>query len=251
MSEDTQRFCFVVCPIGAPGSDIRERSDAVLDEIIKPALEPKPRNFRVERANDDPTPGSIPQSIIGKIFEADLVVADLTGSNANVMYELAVRHATGKPFVHIIADDEGLPFDISAMNTIFFAAKLAGRSKVVKQLQEATDKAMEKAELDNPIRDYQHLLQLRGSATPDDYAVADALSEMRSLAAEVRSELRRAREPLGTISNLRATVPYDVPLSAAVSPPLAGKIVYAESGSLRSGRVPVDGVVNDSGSISF
>jgi len=95
------KFCFVISPIGEPESTDRRRSDGILDEVIKPGMGP-PDRYHVERADHDKSPGIVTESIIGKLLDADLVVADLTGVNPNVMYELALRHATGKPVVQIM-----------------------------------------------------------------------------------------------------------------------------------------------------
>jgi hypothetical protein len=102
-------FCFIISPIGNPESEERNRADGILDEIIRPALEPQ---YRVERADHDKSPGIVTEAIIGKLIDADLVVADLTGHNPNVFYELAIRHATGMPIVQVIESGNNLPFDI-------------------------------------------------------------------------------------------------------------------------------------------
>lgn len=47
-----------------------------------------------------------------------MVVADLTGDNANVFYELAVRHAIRKPYVQIIKLGDKIPFDVTGVRTI-------------------------------------------------------------------------------------------------------------------------------------
>ena len=47
-------------------------------------------------------PGSITTQIVDQILTAALVVADLTGHNANVLYELAIRHVVRKPVVQLI-----------------------------------------------------------------------------------------------------------------------------------------------------
>jgi hypothetical protein len=39
------------------------------------------------------------------LLEADLVIADLTTNNANVYYELSLRHAIGKPVIHMAAEE--------------------------------------------------------------------------------------------------------------------------------------------------
>jgi hypothetical protein len=48
---------------------------------------------------DIASPGSITDYIINQLIDADLMVANLTGPNPNVLYELAVRHAANKPIV--------------------------------------------------------------------------------------------------------------------------------------------------------
>src|SRR5437667_12700634 len=50
---------------------------------------------------------------------ARVVVADLTGLNANVFYELGIRHAARKPVV-LISETEPLPFDTGQLRTVMF-----------------------------------------------------------------------------------------------------------------------------------
>jgi hypothetical protein len=45
-------------------------------------------------------------------------VADLTGGNPNVFYELAIRHGLKKPFIHMIEAAESIPFDNAQVRTI-------------------------------------------------------------------------------------------------------------------------------------
>jgi hypothetical protein len=49
-----------------------------------------------------------------------LVVADLTDGNANVSYELALRHVVGKPVVQMVAKGQQIPFDVMDTRTISF-----------------------------------------------------------------------------------------------------------------------------------
>lgn len=119
MNEPTSaKTCFVLAPFGDESSDTRRRSDQVLRHIIRPALEPL--GFVVSRADEISSPGSITSQIIARLMDADLVVADLTGHNPNVMYELGLRHAFGKPALHLAATAERLPFDITNFRTILF-----------------------------------------------------------------------------------------------------------------------------------
>jgi hypothetical protein len=65
-----------------------------------------------QRADDIAEPGRITDQIINAIETADVIVADLTGSNPNVMFELGYADAAGKPIVVLHQDVDATPFDI-------------------------------------------------------------------------------------------------------------------------------------------
>jgi len=134
--------CFVIGPIGdkdaEPGSDRRKAyEDAVqiLEEVIKPACDVC--GLRTERADRITTPGDINEQVCRYIRDSHVVIADLTGANPNVMYELGLRHTTGKLTLQI-GERETLPFDIAAIRTILFRRTEAGlveaRRKLVASL---------------------------------------------------------------------------------------------------------------------
>ena len=53
------------------------------------------------------------RDIIEPIYKADVVIADLTGLNPNVMYELGIAHTFNKKTIIITKDDlSKLPFDL-------------------------------------------------------------------------------------------------------------------------------------------
>lgn len=108
--------CFIICPIGELGSDVRAHSDALLKHVYGPVL--AQHGYAPIRADNIPKVGLITSQIINLVIESPLVIADLTGANPNVFYELAIRHATGKPYIQIIDIGSTIPFDISGVRTI-------------------------------------------------------------------------------------------------------------------------------------
>ena len=110
------KTCFVISPIGEDGSDVRKRADKVLCYLIRPVCDEL--GYETSRADEICEPGLISRRIIREIITSDLVIADLTGHNPNVFYELAIRHFVGKPFVQIIEKSDSLPFDVYDLNTI-------------------------------------------------------------------------------------------------------------------------------------
>jgi CheY-like chemotaxis protein len=111
-----KKRCFVICPIGSKASEIRKRSDQILKYVINPAAESC--GYEVIRGDHIDSPGMITSQVIQHLMEDELTIADLTGRNPNVFYELALRHAIGKPVIHIKEISESLPFDVLGIRII-------------------------------------------------------------------------------------------------------------------------------------
>src|SRR5208282_1261111 len=94
-----RKVCFFVTPIGSANSAERKRADDIKKYILNEVLAGK---FTVLRADELPLPGSISHQVIRWLYDADLVIADLTGANPNVVYELAVRHSFNRISIHLI-----------------------------------------------------------------------------------------------------------------------------------------------------
>jgi hypothetical protein len=88
----------------------------VLDSLIIPAgIE---AGFTVETANKQ---GSdvIQSTIINDLLEADLVIADLTDHNPNVLFELGLRMSADLPVALIKSKDTGKIFDVDNMLRVY------------------------------------------------------------------------------------------------------------------------------------
>lgn len=193
MTETSVKRCFVICPIGEAGSIERAWSDDVFHNFVDPiAVE---FSYKARRAIDDALPGEITGNMVADIVEADLVVADLTFHNANVFYELAVRHARGAAFLHIAKVGTKIPFDISTINTVFidcstFAGSDKSRADLRFHFQSIADGT---ASFDNPVKRYQQKLQTDQTGDPIQKRLMALETEVASLtriSAETRSPLR-------------------------------------------------------------
>lgn len=112
-----QKTCYFITPIGDESSDAREKAD-FLFERITPILGEMGFEFHV--SHQEFQVGNINQQIIRRLINSDLVIANLTSRNPNVLYELGIRHTLGKPVIQIMERGEQLNFDIIAENTIFY-----------------------------------------------------------------------------------------------------------------------------------
>lgn len=108
--------CFVISPIGSPDTIIRENADAVFDYIIQPAL--SNMNIEAVRADKLAGPGQITEQMIAAILDYDFCIADLSGHNPNVFYELALAQAAERPVILMKLVGEPIPFDVKAYRLI-------------------------------------------------------------------------------------------------------------------------------------
>ena len=106
-----KKSLFFVTPIGEPNSPVRTQCDQVMRHLLEPVLS---REFDIVRADLVDDPGDINKDIIIRLHQSDLVIADLTDLNPNVMWEVGLRHAFNKPIVTICRSDQSFPFDLSA-----------------------------------------------------------------------------------------------------------------------------------------
>lgn len=141
------KSCFVIGPIGdrlAPtGDDARRRfeeAEELWEYVIEPAC--AANGLEPVRADKISHPGEIPEQIFELLRDADVVIADLTGGNANVMYELGLRHTRDKITVQI-GENERLPFDINTIRTFRFRRTSVGLSEVRDQLTETLKAALD------------------------------------------------------------------------------------------------------------
>ena len=110
---------FVVMPFGKKkGSDGSPYDfNAIYKSLIKPALEEA--GFEPFRADEETSSGDILTDMFQELLLADLCLCDLSIDNANVYYELGIRHAFRKRgVVHIQAGRAYMPFDIFNVRTL-------------------------------------------------------------------------------------------------------------------------------------
>jgi hypothetical protein len=186
--------CFVIGPIGPEGSEIRRRADQMLRYVITPAA--SHFGYVVTRADQISEPGVITSQIIQRILEDPLVIADLSGQNPNVFYELALRHAIRRPVVQIISADERLPFDVAATRTIFVDHRdldsvEQAREAIIRQVQAVQENP---EEVDSPISIAVRMQRLAESNNPAEQTSAAILAAIQDLQVGVR-DLRRMASP--------------------------------------------------------
>lgn len=126
------KTCFIACPIGSEDSEDRKRSDKLLKYILQPVL--KKLDYEIIRADQIQSAGKITTQVLQSLYDADIVIGDLTGVNPNVMYEIGIRHALHRPFIHVMEKGRTLPFDIYDIRTVFYDFEIENLDTLKEQL---------------------------------------------------------------------------------------------------------------------
>lgn len=114
----------------------------IFDDVIKPEIESEFGMSVIRSGNIFQPNLNIMESIWTYINQAKIVIVDLSDKNPNVFYELGICHTLGKQVI-TICDQESLekdyngklPFDIGAINTIFYRNRGNGMSELKKALK--------------------------------------------------------------------------------------------------------------------
>jgi hypothetical protein len=111
-------------------------ANAVYEHCTMPIC--KEFNLEVERADEIFTTNPILEDITSAINRAAVIIADISGKNPNVFYELGLSHMLKtKQTIMVTQDDfKSIPFDISHFRIIQYKNTIPGKSAYEKQLRE-------------------------------------------------------------------------------------------------------------------
>lgn len=185
------KTCFVIIGFGVKLDPVTSREinlDKTFENLIRPAIESiEDPKFECFRAIEKNKTGSIDKLMYHWILNADLVVADISTLNANVMYELGVRHAL-RPYSTIIISEEEqmknkLPFDINheVIHSYEHLGKDIGYSEVQrfqKKLKELALDIIHRQEPDSPVYTFIHELEPPRLKTKDVRVLAQQMSDI-------------------------------------------------------------------------
>jgi len=195
------KSCYIISQIGDPDTPERKWADFIRQHIIKPAV--TDCDYEEPARADDPDKDLIMTDIIQQMFDADLVVADLTDCNPNVCYELGIRHCAKKPTIHLIKTGQLPPFDLGGNKAIFVDETHVTVTKAIEDIK-ARIKAIKNDP--NPFYSQVHLhielnkLQIReqgGTATHEP--LVPLLSDMVVIQRNMSEQLTKLSSEIAKI----------------------------------------------------
>jgi hypothetical protein len=115
-STTPKKFCFVLMPFTEDFDDIYNLG------IKQSCID---AGTYCERVDEQIFHESILERIYNQISKADIIIADMTGKNPNVFYEVGYAHALGKLTVLLTQNSEDIPFDLKHYPHIIYNKKIS------------------------------------------------------------------------------------------------------------------------------
>lgn len=216
-------LAFVIMPFTTIGNLVFRR-------LIRPSAEAA--GYRVERADTTLNQRAIMQDVIAFIQSADLVLADLTGRNANVFYELGVGHALQRRTLLLAQSTTDIPFDLAAYRAVIYSVEFDDAGVLVSNLVSELGPVLKAARADeilfsSPFADFGSLVD----ATEPDVPTEGILNMMQRFikvdvpeateaTAALQPVIERATEAIKKVGEDHAVDPESGDLSDALE--LAG-----------------------------
>lgn len=248
-------LCFVLMPFGRkPAGDGRVVDfDAVYTALIKPAIEAA--GLEPLRADQEMTGGLIHKAMFERLILCDYAVADLTTANANVFYELGVRHSTRSfTTVPVFAAGWGqLPFDVHGLRAVPYELGADGRPGTTSADINTLCARLKAARDGDPASDspvyqlvegFPDIQRLKTDVFRDRVRYAEGLKRRLAVARDGKDAavLQAIEAELGAVADADAAVVVDLMLSyravsewapmidlvARMAPPLARTVLVQE-----------------------
>ena len=161
------RTCFVIMPFSTTHSCTEDEWTSIFENLLKPAVEAAGLDYQCHRSVA--TRGNIVGRIVQDLNDSYVVIADLTDHNANVFYELGVRHALKNRSIILAQERDDIPFDLRAYAYHVYGWRTdADRKLLTEKLRELLREIDSNPDRpDNPVSDF---LQV---STTADVAVSE------------------------------------------------------------------------------
>ncbi len=254
-------LCFVLMPFGVkPGPEGRGIDfDAVYRELIHPAI--KRAELEPLRADEEIAGGIIHKPMFERLILCEYAVADLTTANANVFYELGVRHAVRPASTVLVFARTGarLPFDVAPLRGLPYSLGSDGKPSAPAGDRQALGARLREARAgstDSPIFQlvdgFPDIQRLKTDVFRERVAYSEKTKRMLASARKKGvAAIRRIEASLGSIADQDAAVVVDLFLSfravkawrdmvtlvRRMSRPLAESILVREQLALALNRV--------------
>lgn len=123
---EREKHAFLLCPFEEP-------FNTIYSDHIRPAVESI--GFSIDRADEIFGTQPIIEDIWESINSAEVVLADVSGRNPNVMYEVGMAHTVGKPTLIMTQDIEDVPFDLKHHRCVIYSYTPRGCTELQERIK--------------------------------------------------------------------------------------------------------------------
>ena len=254
-------LCFVLMPFGKKpgigGSQID--FDVVYHELIRPSIENA--GLMPLRPDEEMKGGFIHKPMFERLILCEYAVADITTTNANVFYELGIRHAV-RSWSTVMIFAEGvsqLPFDVSPFRALPYKLDNYGRPINIEETKAALINRLvqaKKGAVDSPIftlvENYPDIDHTKTDVFRDQISYSNEIKDKLTAARkEGVAALREIEKQIGNIADIESGAVIDLFLSyravkawpemidlvRKMPPPLAATVMVQEQLALALNRI--------------
>jgi hypothetical protein len=118
-------LCFVLMPFD-------KKYKSLYTQVIRPSM--RRIGLRCERADDIFSAVAIVQDVWVSLNKARILIAEMTGRNPNVFYEIGLSHALRQPVILLSQERSDVPFDVRHIRRIFYNDTKSGRKRLASTL---------------------------------------------------------------------------------------------------------------------
>ena len=197
-----KKLCFVIMPFSSTKRWTSEKWTEIFANVHKPAITGSRFSYRCERSKI--RTGAFIKDILTQLNQADVVLADLTDMNANVFYELGVRHTLRNRTILVSQTMDDVPSDLKQYGVIIYDTTPKGvaeyKNKIKDVLKDIRDKP---SRSDNPISDYLNLK----SIVTDPFEAKSIEKKLFALVSECSYNLRVIDSVLESLNSNSKSIP--------------------------------------------
>lgn len=188
---EKNKTCGIIMPIAAMGDYSAGHWSDVKSLLIR-ACEMAGFNARLVSEAEDAR--VIQTSIVQNIYDDPIVVCDVSGKNANVMFELGMRLAFNKPVVIVVDSNSGFSFDTSPIEHVIYRRdlRIIETEEFIKNLAkkiEGTYKESLKPEYRSFLSNFSHIqiAKIESTEIKSSEAIERLFEELQGIRSAVRN----------------------------------------------------------------
>jgi chromatin remodeling complex protein RSC6 len=186
--------CFVIMPYG-------DWFDEYFNEIYYQAI--WNAGMTPRRADDLYRPSNIVQDIWAYTKQAKIILADLSGKNPNVLYELGLAHALAKPAILVSQTIEDIPFDLRNLRIIIYDKNDSNWGKILmKKITNAIKETIASPKETIPTAFLETSSVNKTRVTPREKEILELREDLELLKKEMRTNYGRDYKYVNSVNEV-------------------------------------------------